>query len=90
MNRRNVDKLAEALRACRGYVQVSGGRARIEGSVEEIARDLAGQGVLVPSALTKDQLGMLVMRTAPPLNAVQDDRELLLRNLERAAKGEGF
>ena len=90
MNDRNVKKLVQALSACRGYVQTTGGLAQIEGSVQQIAHDLASQGVLVPSALTREQLGTLAMRTPPPINAIQDDREMLLRNLERAAKGEPF
>jgi hypothetical protein len=88
MNLRNVEKLAEALRGCRGYVKSGNGPERIEGALEEIAIDLARQAVLAPSALTAEELGTLSMRAPPPINPYQDDRKLLLQGLVRAAKGE--
>jgi hypothetical protein len=81
MNKANVEALAVILREIDGlegvYIESEGG------DVMEVALALASRGVLVPSALTEDELSVVLQRAEQA-----DDFETLRSELERIAKGE--
>jgi hypothetical protein len=88
-NQKNIDELSQALAACHGLVQVTAGLPRIEATVQQLAADLAAQGIVAPQALTSQQIRDLRgLTTVPSELPYQKDEHMFVRDLERIARGD--